>query len=43
VQHYPESIAIVATATGGVMVFAWAQDGRPLTALKQVQDLLVEY
>jgi hypothetical protein len=43
VHHYPESIAIVATAAGGVTVFAWAQDGRPLTGLKHVQELLVEY
>jgi hypothetical protein len=43
VHYYPDCIAIVALAAGGVTVFAWAPDGRPLTALKHVQDLLVEY
>jgi hypothetical protein len=43
VRRYPECIAIAASAGGNVTVFAWPQDDRPLTALKHVQDLLVEY
>jgi hypothetical protein len=43
VHYYPDCIALVAVAAGGVTVFAWAPDGHPLTALKHVQDLLVEY
>jgi hypothetical protein len=43
VQQYPECLALVATHTGAVTLFAWAAQGRALTALTQVQDLLVEF
>ena len=43
VRRYPECIAIVASGAGNVTVFAWPQDDRPLTALRHVQELLVEY
>jgi hypothetical protein len=43
VQQYPECLALVASHTGSVTLFAWAAQGRALTALTQVQDLLVEF
>jgi Probable sensor domain DACNV len=43
VHHYPDCLAFVASRAGTVSLFAWVPQGRPLTALTQVQHLLVEY
>jgi hypothetical protein len=43
VHHYPDCLAFVTSRAGTVTLLAWVPQGRPLTALTQVQHLLVEY
>ncbi|HEY7682202.1 MAG TPA: hypothetical protein VH879_06130 [Gemmatimonadales bacterium] len=43
VYHHPQCLAFVATPDGSMTLFAWAAQGRPITALTHLQDLLAEY
>ena len=43
VHQYPQCLAFVATPDGAMTLFAWLAQGRPITALTHLQDLLAEY